>query len=434
MEKEESKSFKMKNAYVTQVENKYVFNLSLIFWHLFIALSTLVIVISLVIFLWSLIPASQKDVEKLPYRNKKEYPDPVKVSIAELQLEAPKEEAPPVVEEQKQSESKTVVQSIEDLTGKKDFDQSMNTLRTLIPPAKYSWQGSGYWTYPYGERYWTFYKLEKYRKWNSTEAGLEEKLNSSYRVSKLVKYTDKKILLDAFIGVIKMLPEEKRLIAIQDLIRNVTNNNSQNISVCQSLSKIINKMSGNDISYIAKLAYLGKINPNDGTLTIDYITNIIDKFDISKRSETIDKLLNGYNDYFNRNLSLFKESTDLFLPLIPQLKTEYLPRALLRYYVIFRNKNYARDNSISQIENEYQQSVNAIEAQYAQDQLLAQIEYGKDKITKTDYRIKSLAGIGGGILLIVLIAVVLVFFSILRSVKRIEDKMIKSGGNVNPMV
>jgi len=434
MKKEKSKSFKMKNTYVTQVENKYVFNVSLIFWHLFIVLSTLVVVISLVIFLWSLIPASQKNVEKLPYPNKKDYPAPVKVSLSELQLVAPKEEAPPVVEEQKQSESKTVMQSVEDLTGKEDFDKSMNTLKTLIPPAKYSWQGSGYWTYPYGERYWTFYKLEKYRQWNSTEAGLEEKLNSSYRVSKLVKYTDKKILLDAFIGVIKMLPEERRLFAIQDLIRNVTNNNSRNINICQSLSKIIIKMNENDISYIAKLTYLGKINPNDGTLTIDYITNIIDKFDISKRSETIDKLLNGYNDYFNRNLSLFKESTDLFLPLIPQLKTEYLPKALLQYYVIFRNKNYARDNSISQIENEYQQSVNAIETQYAQDQLLAQIEYSKDKMTKTEYRIKSLEGIGGGILLIVLIAVVLVFFSIQRSVKRIEEKMTTSGENVNPMI
>mgnify|MGYP001568389495 FL=1 len=94
MEKEKSKSTQMKNSYVTQVENKYVFNVSLIFWHLFIALATLVIAASLVIFLWSLIPASQKDVEKQPY------PEPVKVSLNELQLETQKEEAPTVTPQQ----------------------------------------------------------------------------------------------------------------------------------------------------------------------------------------------------------------------------------------------------------------------------------------------------------------------------------------------
>ena len=85
MEKKKDKYLKMKYAYVTQVENKYVFNVSLIFWHLFIAISTLVVVTSLLVFLWSLIPASQKDVEKQPY------PEPVKVALNELQLETQKE-------------------------------------------------------------------------------------------------------------------------------------------------------------------------------------------------------------------------------------------------------------------------------------------------------------------------------------------------------
>ena len=146
MENEQSKSSKTKNAYISKVENRYVFNVSLIFWHLFIALSTLVIVVSILIFLWSIIPASQKDVEK------QQYPAPVKVALSELQLKETKEEAQSLTTEQVQTAPSVNQQLFEDTNGKGDYVVSLNTLKTLIPPTKYSWQGSGSWSYPYGER------------------------------------------------------------------------------------------------------------------------------------------------------------------------------------------------------------------------------------------------------------------------------------------
>ncbi len=425
----------MKINYYTKVENKYVFNVSLIFWHLFIALSTIAVVVCLAIFLWSLIPASQREVEKQPYPEKKQYPAPIKVSLNELQLEVTKEEVLPVAPEQIQTTTTTTPKPIEDIKGKGDYDLALNKLKTLIPPTKYSWQGAGYWSYPYGERYWTVYKQEKYRRWNSTEPGIENKLKTAYQRAKAGKYPDKKLILDGYINVLKLLPEEKRLRTLNNLIINVANNISQNVNVCQALSKVVSKMSKEEnISYLNQLALFGKKNPNDGSSFINYTATIIDKFGVSKRVEIIDRLTIGYYNYFGQNLLLLKEATDLFLPLVAQIKDASQPKAIIQYYGVFRNKNYDRDKAITQIENEYQQAINEIENQFNLNQLAAQEEYHSDKISKAEYQLKSLTGIGGGILLIVLIAVVLVFFSIQRSVRKIEEKISSSGENVKPVV
>lgn len=414
----------MKTNYFTKVENKYVFNLSLIFWHIFIAISTMVIVASIVLFLWSTIPPSQKNVFKKAYPPKAEYPGPIKVDLNELQLVETKEEAPPLIPEQNGEVKEVKSKQVEDLTGKGDYDSILNVLKTLIPPSKYSWDGSGYYSYPYGERYWTFYKQEKYRQWNSTESGLEDKLKAGCYRANANNYNDRTVIIGGFIQVLKPLLEEKRLIVLQVLINNVADNISQNLSVCQSLSKVVIQMPKQENTlYINQLSLFGKRNPNDGPLFIEYVSTIINKFDVAKRAEIIDKLILGYNNYFSNNLAMVKEATDLFLPLIQQIKVENLPKVFIKYFGVFRNKNYSRDKSIAEIDNEYQKIISEIENQYAMDELKAKEKYYSDKMSKSEYRLKSLAGMGGGILFIVLIAVVLVFFSIQRSVKNIENTM-----------
>jgi len=258
-------------------------------------------------------------------------------------------------------------------------------------------------------------------------------LNYSYHRANEENYIDKKQILDGYISVVKLLPEEKRLSAIQYMISNVAANVSQNVNLCQSLSNVVSNMPKEEnVSYINQLALFGANNPNDGSPFIDYTATIIYKFDVARRAEIIDRLITGYN-YFN-NLSMLKEATDLFLPLISRIKTENQSKALIQYYGVFRNKNYARDNSIAQIEDEYKQAINAIENQYNLDQSIAQQEYFSKKMSKTEYRLKSLAGIGGGIILFVLIAVILVFFSIQRSVRKIEEKIAVNGEAANQIV
>ena len=135
----------MKTKYFEKVENKYVFNMSLIFWHIFIALSTLAIVASILVFLWSIIPAMEKNVEKRAYPEKKQYPAPVKVALTDLKLEeTQKEEAPPPVS-QKEIETTIANQPqkpIEDTKGKSEYEAALKTLKTYIPPTKYSFISS----------------------------------------------------------------------------------------------------------------------------------------------------------------------------------------------------------------------------------------------------------------------------------------------------
>lgn len=414
----------METSYFTKVENKYVFNLSLIFWHLFIALTTLTIIVCLVVLLWSLTPAAKKKIEKQPYPEKAEYPEPVKVSFNDLKLDDIRQiETPPVQEIIQIDSTPEIFKPIESYEGKEDYEISLNTLKTLIPPSKYSWEGSGYWTYPYGERYWTFYKQEKYRKWNISQAGIMEKLEKAYKNSNVKTFPEKKQLLDAVINIIKLLPENNRLNALQYLIEDVSDNMVQNINTYQSIAKVANKVPDGNLIWIYRLSSFGERYPVDGPRFIDYISTIIEKFDSSVRSTVIEGFINSYYGHFDQNLNKQKESTDLFIPLLTQIKPDLQSYALSQYFTLYVQKNYERDVEISKIENEYQQKVSEVELQYESDLLTSEMEYQNKKVKKAELRLKSLFGIGGGVMVIVLIATLLVFLSIQRSVRKIEEKI-----------
>jgi len=418
----------MKTNYFTKVEDKYVFNLSLIFWHIFIALSSLAIVISTAVFLWTLVPPGQKEVLKQSYPAIKQYPAPIKVSLNELNLTNIKsKETPYVAPEPVQITSRTATrQPIEDTTGKNGYKNSLNTLRTLIPPSKYSWKGSGYWNYPYGERYWTYYKQKRYRQWVVTRYGVNDRLKSNYKTVGAKNYPDKRQLLDGYISIVKLLPEGKRLKALQYLMNNVSNNAKHNLAVYKSLSVVVNKIKPvRQISYLNKLARFGKTNPNDGVPFIDYTAKIIDKFDTTQRVSIINSLVNSYYNYFNQNLVQQQEATDLFLPLVARIKAKQQTKAIMKYYELYLTKNYNRNQTIAQINSEHQQAINNIDNQYHSEQLQAKQEYYVKKEAKQELRGKSLYGIAGGIVLIVLIASILVFLSIQRSIKKIEEKIVK---------
>ncbi len=417
----------MKTNYFTKIENKYVFNLSLIFWHLFIALSTIAIAVSLLIFLWSVIPPSERKVKKQPYPEKQQYPAPVAVTLNELITEDENQtEVPPIVEESHQTDTEQLTEQVnENLEGKETYDASIKTLETLIPPSKYSWSGSGYWTYPYGERYWTYYKEERFRHWNTTEASVEEKLGKAYNVSKASTYNEKQRLLESYIGVLKALPEEYRLTGLNHMLNNCSSNFTQNVNVCQSMSKVVSKMANeSNMDYLYLLSNFGERNPNDGAPFIEYISSIIDKFDVQQRTETIQYLMISYYNYFDQDLPKLKESTDLFTPMLSGINGEDHSETLMNYYRLYIDKNRERDNEIAEIDYEYDQMIDNIENQYLQDQTMASVEYAKKKDVKSTLRFKSVAGIGVGILLIVLTGILLVFLSIQRSVRKIEEKVL----------
>ena len=139
-----------------------------------------------------------------------------------------------------------------------------------------------------------------------------------------------------------------------------------------------------NITYLNNLANFGKRNPKDGPLFIDYLASIIVKFDITQRINIIYNLINSYYSYFNQNFIKLKEATDLFIPFLAQIKGEKQANAITQYYGLYINKNYERNNTIAQIENEYQQSVDQIENQYNLDQIKAQQDYNDKKRLKTN--------------------------------------------------
>ena len=91
----------MKTNYFTKVENKYVFNISRIFWHIFIIVGTIAVVFSLWIYMYGLIPPSKKTVEKSPLPTKQAYPSVIIVSLDDLKLIEEKTEIKAIIEPSK---------------------------------------------------------------------------------------------------------------------------------------------------------------------------------------------------------------------------------------------------------------------------------------------------------------------------------------------
>ena len=314
--------------------------------------------------------------------------------------------------------------SVGDTKGKVEFEASYEKLKKLIPPNKYSWAGEGFWSYPYGEVYWQYYHSEKYRQWNIVSSGLEDNLNESYRKTNASTYSERKRLLDAYILVIKPIKEPNRLNAIQSILNNISKDINLSDTLCIAVAKVTTVLSSeSNTNYIGDLFAFGNKNPQDAIPFIDYVNLNVQKFYPTERVAIISVLMDGYSGFFNKNLKNFKESTDLFLPFINQLKPETQSDKLLHYYQLYSGKNLERDEQINQIRNEYDQTVQSIDVQFETDKLYAEMKFQQTKIKKAEYRYKSIIAIGSGILAIVFIGSILAFLSIQRSVRKIENKL-----------
>lgn len=411
--------------YVKKVEDRYVFNISLFFWHFFIFLSSVAVGVSLLVLLWTIVPVWQRKVVKEPYPTKQEYPAPVQVSISELNLNEQVKDVLPETKPKIEEVSKTTA-PLEDSRGKGEYEASLNILEQLIPPAKYSWSGSGYWTYPYGEVYWIHYQQERFRTWVSTAPGVKDILSNAYSNSNSKNYMEKKSLLDAYNNSLKLIKEENRLAVLKMFTSHVSNNVDDNMQTISALQKLIVKVPQNSgFVYLSQLLEFAENNTDEKMAMIQYIDSIIERFAENNRAQAIMGLVLGYYGFFNGNYEKQKEATDLYISLLPNINTEKQIVSLNKYYRVFIEKNRKRDQLIDQIEQEYQSKVSSIDAAYILENEKAELNKIEKKARKAELRAKSVIGISGGILIIVLIGTILVFLSIQRSVKRIEDKIIQ---------
>ena len=279
----------MKTRYFTKVENKYVFNMSAIFWHLLIALASITMVIAIFVVIWSFIPPSRQEVTRGTFPEKPKYPNPVSVNLAELRLEEVSEEKLAVEEIAAPPEEQPIQKKAEpeNTTGKTEYLASLNTLKTLIPSEK-AWEGTWHWEYPWGERYWNNFHQERYRQKVHDSPGITDNLESSYSRAEVKSYIEKKKLMDGYIAVVKELPAEKREDGITILMRNVSDNLVLTTNTFQAIGKTIKSFPADDLGFITRLVKFGHNNPNDGVGFIDFVGRNISRFSAAQRMQVRD--------------------------------------------------------------------------------------------------------------------------------------------------
>jgi len=409
-----------KNNYFTKVEDKYVFNLSLIVWHLIIMLASIAVAAGIVVFLWTIAPTLKDRVKKDPYPVKAEYPAPVAVTLSDLSMQ----KATPIVPQKEITSEPEIVkqEAIIDTTGLASYTISLNIYKTLFTES--DWEGSGYWSYPHGKEYWEFYQKEKYRSWVVSIPGILSKLESCYKKTDADIYVQKKLLLDGYINVIKNRPAGMRAQLFDILINNNTTTVNSTYQNCMSVSKLLLALPNNvELSEINKTLIFLRRNESSGNELIDYTSSILSKIGPNQRASVLTSIRNSYSSFFDRDFAKQKEATDMFLTLLPNFKESEHNTMINQFYRVYTIRNRDRNHKINQIEQEYEYAVNQIEERYAERLYRAERKYNERKELKANYRYRTLIVAGSGILLIVLIATILAFLSIQRSVRKIEKKI-----------
>ena len=422
----------MLSKYFTKVEDRFVFNISLIFWHLLVLLAGLGIILGIVVFLWSIVPSTQRHVEARPIPEKRAYPEPVKVDLSELQLEeqpnvsaADQVQLEPITETARtNAPNPRVAVESEDMTGFDAYEASLGRLRELVPPSLHSWEGSGSWIFPQGQRYWDVYKQEKYRQWVVTEPGVEDKLVQLYKRTKAKDYTAKSNLLTGMNTFLGKIPEADRYDMLLDLTSRSSDSWQNNLAIYNALAPLPAKMGAQaNQDHIKALLRTSMRNPTTSVAFIEFITICIERFGPDVRVAALNVATNSFYNFFNQDIGPQKEATELFLELVARIEPNLQSKGLMQYYGLYLKKNEQRRMEIGRIDREYNDLRAQINAEFQQAQMQAMMENAAKQKQKSTFRDRSLLMAGGGILLIVVVAIMLVFLSIQRIVKKIEAKM-----------
>lgn len=395
---------------ITTIEEKFVFNISLYFWHIFIGLSALALIAGLIFLLIGIFPAGKSDVVK------QKYPLIVNVTSSEITaIISPVEKNKQINIVKKETQYNEIENKLDTL-GLARYEKSLDSLKTLIPPSKYLWTSRGHYYYPYGERYYNRYRNTRYasdyRRWIIDRVGSLNILKNAFRSVNSNKYLEKKKLLDSYLSILKLFPEKKRQKLLKTLTSYSNTSVSNSIYNMSLLKASISVFDTNHTEYIEKLALFGRKNPNDGQSFISFANNILGKFSYDIRMDVLGSLINSYYAYFNNRIQKQIELTNLFSKIKNNFEDKDKSKALATYYSLMIQKNKQREREIRRIDN-----------RYAQELAEAEAEYQRSKIDKEESRLKGVYIIGASIGTIAFIALLLVLLSIQRYIKKIESKL-----------
>ena len=195
----------MKLSFLENFEEKFYFKTSHYFWHLLTGLGGLALVVGILILLWGLTPSFKPGVKK------PKYPEPVEVTAEEIKLKIqppvkPKEVIPTVKDTVAAIEQQPeVVEKID--PAEQAYLTAIDSMQQLLPQEKYRWESRGHW-----EQSW--YR----KKWIIDYYGISDRLKSIFKKVDAEKFASKKQLLDAYIALIALFPEDQRYSVLKSAI------------------------------------------------------------------------------------------------------------------------------------------------------------------------------------------------------------------------
>jgi len=393
----------LKKLSLESFEEKFYFKTSHYFWHVLTAIGGLALIVGALILFWGITPSFKPGVKK------PKYPEPVKVSIGEVQQKIQPPVAKKVIKkavagEQKQTPARKTKKIEEASVGKDEasYLASLDSLKSLLPPEKFPWKSRGHW-----ERSW--YN----KKWVVDVWGIEDRLKSIYKKVGAQDFKSKKKLLDAYLSTIVLFSESERYTVLKSVIDVSKEDVTTSIENIELLKRAVPVFGNYKTDALKTLATFKKKNPRDGKEFIEYVIGIAPKFDTSIRTKILSTLVKSYYNYFNL-IEKQKEATNLYLGIYEKFDTNKQVKALSEYYKLYVKKNRDRERQIERLNRGYQSDQSRAES----------VLYSK-KAKKAGYRLLGLEVVGGSIVFIAFVALFLVLLSIQRNVRYLRMKSLE---------
>jgi len=393
---------KMIQRYIVKIEEKYVFNISLFFWHIIITLSTIAIVVSLFFLIRGILPIRQDRVEK------KEYPQEITVSIEEIKELVNQEKTKNATKEEKKqtdvkaastsseiSEEIALTKSPEEI----EYEKHIDSLKSLLPPSRFGWTGR-YEFYYFGQGYGNYYP------------GTYNYIETAFKNTNATDYLDKNKILKSIINCISKFPDNNR----NQVYRLIASLSTDNVNIAVNNINLINnsvKHFGTEkTDYIKILSNFIKKNPQEGRTFLKMVNNNMQHFNQEYRLVILTEMTNSFYKYFDNRINLQIKLTEEFAKIGTTISPEYQSFALSKYYELYIIKNKEREYQIQEIDSKYQEELAISEAKYSEK-----------KNRKKEFLKQGAIGLGGGIVLISLIAILLVMLSMQRYLKKISKNL-----------
>ena len=435
----------------SQLENKYYYAINRYFWHLLIALSILSIVIGILVYTWTYVPPSKRQVEKGPKPEKTEYPAAQKVDasdiIAALPRKARKTQPTPKPETPTSDEldvdyetSPAPPQTHQvDSAAMREYFNTMAMTKELIPYT----QNKSFWDNKYqyyfaSERDRKLYRKTKnpaFRKRQLTRKGFDIRFAEYAERQGYKDYEKKKQLLSALNIMLVALDSTNRKKFAEKFITTFPAHRYDVATIHERFKAMAPVVSAlppdRQFSGYRMLWNFISRNPNDGLEMVKYEGKIIERIQKDQRADFLRRMEREYYAHYNNNLNAFVESTDNFIKMLPQLPSSNQAEALRIYYDYYRRNNNERSRRIREIDREYAQAVTQWENDYQQRLRQAQNEYMAKKRRKKHFREWSVESMAGAFASVLILTIILLIVSMIRNINRLTEAIYENNRQMN---